>query len=150
MRSGIFWVPKIAFFGIFGYPKLYFWLKKNKIWNHFWNQWPKLISKLALDLNYDHFYGFWSFLVLFLKGHKRFRYYESGSCRYCIILIGNDDHRALMCWVCWSSPVRPLSPGSRSRGAGCPSPGAGRPLGLAAPSPPPPRLPTKALRICRV
>ena len=23
--------------------------------NHFWNQWPKLIPKLALNLDFDHF-----------------------------------------------------------------------------------------------
>ena len=42
--------------------KIPFWvLQKFHFWwnffnfNHFWNQWPKLIPKLALNLDFDHF-----------------------------------------------------------------------------------------------
>ena len=39
-----------------------------------------------------------------MKGHKRFRYYLAKVVVVDIvdILIGNDDPRASMCWVCWA------------------------------------------------
>ena len=40
---------------ILGTPKISLLVDFFFNFNHFWNQWPKLIPKLALNLDFDHF-----------------------------------------------------------------------------------------------
>ena len=68
--SVLFWrwylsVPKNAKKYHFGYSENFTTGGIFLNFNHFWNQWPKLIPKLALNLDFDHFKGFWLFWVIF-------------------------------------------------------------------------------------